>query len=188
MICISKVMYFWNKRTVRGFHQAVDYFQQATTIDPNYALAYAGLANSYTLLTSYSMASANLYMPQARAAALRALELDERLAGSAHGTRFDYPESGLGLANFRKRIPASDRIEPQLRYRPPLVCRASDVAGPLRRGLKRERPSAANWIRFRSSLPPIAARFCTFHGSMTAPSNSFARCFGRIQILAGPES
>lgn len=67
-----KGMYFWNKRTVPGFHQAIDYFQQATTIDPNNALAYAGLANSYTLLTSYSLASANLYMPQARAAALRA--------------------------------------------------------------------------------------------------------------------
>ena len=75
-----KGMYFWNKRTVPGFHQAIDYFQQATTIDANNALAYAGLANSYTLLTAYSLASANLYMPQARAAALRALELDERSA------------------------------------------------------------------------------------------------------------
>src|SRR5207249_2606701 len=55
-------------------------FHQATTIDPTYAPAYAGLANSYSLLTVYSFASATLYMPQARAAALRALELDENLA------------------------------------------------------------------------------------------------------------
>ena len=75
-----KGMYFWNKRTVAGFQQAIEYFQQATTSDPDYALAYAGLANSYTLLTAYSSASSTLYMPQARAAALRALELDERLA------------------------------------------------------------------------------------------------------------
>jgi len=75
-----KGMYFWNKRNVAGFQQAIEYFQQATTSDPNYALAYAGLANSYTLLTAYSSASPTLYMPQARAAALRALELDERLA------------------------------------------------------------------------------------------------------------
>jgi DNA-binding winged helix-turn-helix (wHTH) protein/Tfp pilus assembly protein PilF len=75
-----KGMYFWNKRTVAGFQQAIECFQQATTIDRNYALAYAGLANSYTLLTAYSSASSTLYMPQARAAALRALELDERLA------------------------------------------------------------------------------------------------------------
>jgi tetratricopeptide (TPR) repeat protein len=73
-------MYFWNKRTAAGFQQAIEYFQQATTSDPNYALAYAGLANSYTLLTGYSSASSTLYVPQARAAALRALELDEQLA------------------------------------------------------------------------------------------------------------
>src|SRR5882757_10698344 len=75
-----KGMYFWNKRTVSGFQRAIECFHQATTIDPNYALAYAGLANSYTLLTAYSSASSTLYMPQARAAALRALELDEQLA------------------------------------------------------------------------------------------------------------
>lgn len=75
-----KGMYFGNKRTVAGFQQAIECFQQATTLDPNYALAYAGLANSYTLLTAYSSASATLYMPQARAAATRALELDQNLS------------------------------------------------------------------------------------------------------------
>ncbi len=63
-----------------GFQQAIEYFQQATTTDLNYAPAYAGLANSYALLTAYTSASATLYMPQARAAALRALEIDEGLA------------------------------------------------------------------------------------------------------------
>jgi tetratricopeptide (TPR) repeat protein len=75
-----KGMYFWNQRTGEGFQQAIEYFQRAAKADPNYALAYAGLANSYTLLTAYSAAPATLYMPQARAAALRALELDERSA------------------------------------------------------------------------------------------------------------
>lgn len=75
-----KGLYFWNKRTVPGFQQAIEYFQQATVADPNYALAYAGLADSYTLLTAYSSVSSTLYMPQARAAALRALALDGNLA------------------------------------------------------------------------------------------------------------
>jgi tetratricopeptide (TPR) repeat protein len=75
-----KGIYFWNKRTVAGFHQAIEDFHQAAAIDPNYAAAYAGLANSYTLLTAYSFASSTLYTPQARAAALRALELDDNLA------------------------------------------------------------------------------------------------------------
>lgn len=75
-----KGIYFWNQRSLDGFRQAIQYFQRATKADPTYALAYAGLANSYTLLTAYSGASAALYMPQARAAALRALELDENSA------------------------------------------------------------------------------------------------------------
>jgi len=77
-----KGMYYWNQRTVGGFQQAIEYFQGATAKDPNYAPAYAGLANSYTLLTAYSSVSANLYVPQARAAALRALQIDQ---GSAEG-------------------------------------------------------------------------------------------------------
>ncbi|HKW32462.1 MAG TPA: winged helix-turn-helix domain-containing protein [Candidatus Acidoferrum sp.] len=75
-----KGMYYWNKRTVAGFQKAIENFQHATFIDPNYALAYAGLANSYTLLTAYSSASATLYVPQARVAALRAIQLDNDLA------------------------------------------------------------------------------------------------------------
>jgi len=74
-----KGLYFWNKRNLPGFQQAIEYFQQAIAIDPNYAPAYAGLANSYTLLTAYSFASAAQYIPQARVAALRALEIDEKL-------------------------------------------------------------------------------------------------------------
>jgi tetratricopeptide (TPR) repeat protein len=75
-----KGMYFWNKRTVAGFQQAIENFQQATKLDPNYALAYAGLADSYTLLTAYSSSSATFYVPEARAAALRALEINPNLA------------------------------------------------------------------------------------------------------------
>jgi DNA-binding winged helix-turn-helix (wHTH) protein/Tfp pilus assembly protein PilF len=75
-----KGLYYWNKRNPAGFEQAIGYFQQAIAVDPNYALAYVGLANSYTLLTGYSTSSGALYISQARAAASRALELDEKLA------------------------------------------------------------------------------------------------------------
>jgi len=74
-----KGQYFWNKRTVEGFQRAIDYFQQATAKDPNYARAYAGLADSYALLGGYSMAPQTEFMPKARAAALRALQIDENL-------------------------------------------------------------------------------------------------------------
>jgi TolB-like protein/Tfp pilus assembly protein PilF len=75
-----KGQYFWNKRTVEGFQRAIDYFQQAIVKDPSYARAYAGLADSYVLISGYSGVPQAEFMPKARAAALRALELDESLA------------------------------------------------------------------------------------------------------------
>ena len=74
-----KGQYFWNKRTIEGFHRAINYFQEAIAKDPNYARAYAGLADSYALLSSYSLVPQSEYMPKARVAALRALEIDENL-------------------------------------------------------------------------------------------------------------
>ncbi|HYL10677.1 MAG TPA: winged helix-turn-helix domain-containing protein [Candidatus Acidoferrales bacterium] len=74
-----KGQYFWNKRTVQGFQQAIEHFQQAITKDANYARAYAGLADSYALIGGYSSLPQTEFMPKARAAALRALEIDENL-------------------------------------------------------------------------------------------------------------
>lgn len=75
-----KGRYFWNKRTAEGFEQAVEHFQHAAEKDPAYARAYAGLADSYALMSTYDLGSATELMPKARSAALRALELDDRLA------------------------------------------------------------------------------------------------------------
>jgi tetratricopeptide (TPR) repeat protein len=77
-LCL-KGLYFWNKRSVPGFQQAIEYFQQAIAKDPNYAPAYAGLANSYALMPGYTLAPAAQYMPKAREAAVRALEIDDGL-------------------------------------------------------------------------------------------------------------
>jgi TolB-like protein/DNA-binding winged helix-turn-helix (wHTH) protein/Tfp pilus assembly protein PilF len=80
-----KGRYFWNKRTPDGIQQAIRCFQQAIAQDPDYARAYAGLADSYVLMSGYSLAPASDFMPEARAAALHALELDEGLA-EAHAS------------------------------------------------------------------------------------------------------
>jgi TolB-like protein/DNA-binding winged helix-turn-helix (wHTH) protein/Tfp pilus assembly protein PilF len=75
-----KGRYFWNKRTNDGFKQAADYFQQSIDSDPNYARAYAGLADTFTLMSSWSFVPQTEAIPKARAAALRALQLDDSLA------------------------------------------------------------------------------------------------------------
>ncbi|MDQ1390613.1 MAG: hypothetical protein QOF56_4067, partial [Acidobacteriaceae bacterium] len=75
-----KGRYFWNKRSKDGFQQAADYFQQSIAIDPSYARAYAGLADTYALMSSWSFVPQTEAIPKARAAALRALQLDDSLA------------------------------------------------------------------------------------------------------------
>lgn len=74
-----KGRYFWNKRTANDFERAAEAFQKAAQTDPTYARAYAGLADTYGLMSSYFLGSPSELIPRARSAALRALELDERL-------------------------------------------------------------------------------------------------------------
>ena len=77
--------YFWNKRTEEGLRRSIEYFEQATTEDPNYALAYAGLAESHALLASYGVQPARQAYPNAKSAALKAVQLDSSLA-EAHAS------------------------------------------------------------------------------------------------------
>jgi serine/threonine-protein kinase len=75
-----KGRYYWNKRTEEGFKKAIESFEEAIAEDPNYALAYAGLADTYALLTRYSFLPAKEGYPKAQAAAKKALGIDDQLA------------------------------------------------------------------------------------------------------------
>jgi TolB-like protein/DNA-binding winged helix-turn-helix (wHTH) protein/Tfp pilus assembly protein PilF len=97
-----KGRYFWNKRTEDGFVKAIRYFEQATALDPNYAQPYAGLADSYALLGSMPNLeiSRGEAMPKAKAAALKALQLNDSLADAHTSLAFvemqyewDWPSS-----------------------------------------------------------------------------------------------
>jgi TolB-like protein/Tfp pilus assembly protein PilF len=80
-----KGRYFWNKRTAGDFNTAINYFQQAIEKDPGFALAYAGLADVYVLQSGFAAASPKESLPKAKAAAAKALELDDTL-GEAHAS------------------------------------------------------------------------------------------------------
>src|SRR5207237_1382887 len=83
--------FYANKRTTKDSRKAIDCFQQAVSSDPNYALAYAGLALSYAYLTIYGDDPASETFPKAREFALKASELDSTLAE---------PHILLGLLKF----------------------------------------------------------------------------------------
>jgi TolB-like protein/DNA-binding winged helix-turn-helix (wHTH) protein/Tfp pilus assembly protein PilF len=80
-----KGRYFWNKRTAESLKVALAYFNQAIDEDPKYARAYAGLADTYALLGDwqYAVMTPKDALPKAKAAAMKALELDDSL-GEAH--------------------------------------------------------------------------------------------------------
>ncbi|MEY2487101.1 MAG: hypothetical protein QOH39_2749, partial [Verrucomicrobiota bacterium] len=75
-----KGRFFWNKRTGADLRKSIEYLKQAIAKDPNYALAYAALADSYGLLRFYGGASPAESIVPATAAAKKALELDDSLA------------------------------------------------------------------------------------------------------------
>lgn len=83
--------YFWNRRTDQALRQSIDYYKQSIVTDHDFALAYAGLADSYALLGSFSVAPRISYGPDARATALSAISLDPNLAE---------PHASLGMLSF----------------------------------------------------------------------------------------
>jgi TolB-like protein/Tfp pilus assembly protein PilF len=94
-----KGRFFWDKRTGADLRKSIEYFNQAISKDPGYALAYVGLADSYLLLSPYGAVSPAESIPQASAAAKKALELDDSLAeahassGLLAGLEFDFDRS-----------------------------------------------------------------------------------------------
>ena len=80
-----KGRFYWNKRTTENLKKAIQEFQQAAEADPNYALAYVGLADSYVLLENYAGTPTSETIPQALNYATRALAIDDTLA-EAHAS------------------------------------------------------------------------------------------------------
>jgi TolB-like protein len=95
----TKGRYYWNQRTAADLRRAISFFEDAIIQDPNFALAYAGLADSYATLGVLDNVDPQNTMPKARSAAMKALELDDGLA-EAHASlgyvkhRFEFDFAG----------------------------------------------------------------------------------------------
>ncbi|HZT57851.1 MAG TPA: winged helix-turn-helix domain-containing protein [Pyrinomonadaceae bacterium] len=75
-----KARYYWNRRSVEGYQKAIEYFQEATRLDPGYALAYSGLADTYVAFDFYGILPPWETSPKAKTAAINALLIDDTLA------------------------------------------------------------------------------------------------------------
>ena len=80
-----KGRYFWNKRTDSGLKKGLDYFQEAIKLDPGFAEAFVGIADSYAMLGLYAVIPPTQAFPSAKDAGTRALQMDDSLA-TAHAT------------------------------------------------------------------------------------------------------
>jgi tetratricopeptide (TPR) repeat protein len=105
-----KGRYYWNKRSEEGLTKAIEYFRLATEKDPHYALAFAGLADCYSIIGSAIVGTvpSKDVATKAKVAALKALELDDTLAEaqtSLATVRFNYDWDWAGAAGgFRRSI------------------------------------------------------------------------------------
>lgn len=106
-----KGRYLWNRRTGDNLKKALNYFQQAAEKDPNYALAYTGIADSCALIPVYGAGAPQDYYPRAKAAAEKALKLDDRL-GEAHTSLGNVLFRYLELAESAKEFERSIELNP----------------------------------------------------------------------------
>jgi TolB-like protein/DNA-binding winged helix-turn-helix (wHTH) protein/Tfp pilus assembly protein PilF len=111
-----KGRYFWNKRTSESLHKGIDYFNQAIQKDSRYALAYAGLADSYIILGNFGLVPPKDAYPRAKIAAEEALKVDADLAEAQVSLAFvkalferNWPDAEAG---FRRAIELNPNYGP----------------------------------------------------------------------------
>jgi Tol biopolymer transport system component/TolB-like protein/Tfp pilus assembly protein PilF len=123
--------YYWNKRAVDGYEKALGSYGRAIEIDPEYALAYAGLADVYNLLPFYDGFAPRDYFPKAKSAALKALALDPNLA-EAHAAlglvilNYDWNWPGAEVS-FRKAIDLNPNLSTPYELLGVYLCRLGRV-------------------------------------------------------------
>jgi len=108
--------YYWDKRTPESLAKAKNYFEQAIAKDPGYALAYVGLAEYYDVLTDYTYTSINESNPKLKAAATRALSIDDTqpeahaLLAGAYDSEWDWAAATREYERALQLDPNSSRI------------------------------------------------------------------------------
>ncbi len=108
----SRGRFFWSKRTPEGYRKALEYFELAIKEDPNFALAYAGIADTYILLNQRNVLSSIEAFPKAEEAAKRALFLDESLSDIHNSLGCIYQLYYYDWANAEKHFRQAIALNP----------------------------------------------------------------------------
>ena len=103
----------WSKRTPESLPRALDYFTQAIVHDPSYAQAYAGLADTYSLLREYTNMPDSEAFPRALAAARKAVQLDDSLAEAHRALAFDLFNWSWDFAGAETEFRRAIALNPQ---------------------------------------------------------------------------
>jgi len=106
-----KGRYLWNRRTGANLKKALTFFQEAAERDPSYALAYSGIADTCGLMPIYGAGAPQEYRPRAKAAALKAIELDDSLAEG-------HASLGLVLVSYFQPVQSAKEFERAIELNP----------------------------------------------------------------------
>jgi TolB-like protein/tetratricopeptide (TPR) repeat protein len=134
-----KGRYFWNKRTHDGLIKALDLFEQAVTRDPQYAAAFAGLAEAHIMSIWYAFVPPKVAIPRAKAAALSAVSLAPALAeahaalGSVHMMEWDWVGAVRSLERAMAIAPDFPRAQHLYAYTMLLTNRPHEAVAAMRR-------------------------------------------------------
>jgi serine/threonine protein kinase/Flp pilus assembly protein TadD len=107
-----KGRYHWNKRALDGVRKSIELFEQAIEKDPNYALAYAGLADGYNILGGFGVSPPSDCFPKADAAALKALGLDSALAEAHTSLAYVYANYKWNWAGAEREYRRAIELNP----------------------------------------------------------------------------
>jgi serine/threonine-protein kinase len=107
-----KGRYYWNKRTPDALEKGLEFFKQAAAKDPGYASPYAGIADSYVLLSNLGVLEQNVAIPEAIAAAKKALELDDQLAEAHASLGIAYRCDHLNWREAEKELKRAIELDP----------------------------------------------------------------------------
>ncbi|HEY6293972.1 MAG TPA: winged helix-turn-helix domain-containing protein [Terriglobia bacterium] len=138
-----KGRYFWNKRTEEALKKGIAYFRRSIEEDSGYAQAYAGLADCYAMLAWNTMLSPSTSLPEAKAAAIKALQLNDRLAEAQASLAFcrlfhewDWLEAERGFHRAIELNPSYGVARPWYAFELSALGRHDEAVAEVRRALR----------------------------------------------------